>query len=84
MFSVFDGFRIFVDNLVAWFNDALVWMTWIGATVAGTLLVLALRRLRRGCRLGACCIRLVRRVGPLAGEHGDARPDADRGWPLDR
>ena len=37
VFTVFDGFRIFVDNLVAWFLDLLVWLTWIGVTVAGTL-----------------------------------------------
>jgi glycine betaine/proline transport system permease protein len=38
LFAVFDGFRIFADDLVGWFNDLLVWMTWIGTTVAGTLL----------------------------------------------
>ncbi|HEX4746259.1 MAG TPA: ABC transporter permease subunit [Gaiellaceae bacterium] len=37
-FSIFDGFRVFADNLVEWFNDLLIWMTWIGTTVAGTLL----------------------------------------------
>ena len=39
VFSIFDGFRIFVDDLVAWFNELLLWMTWVGTTVAGTLLV---------------------------------------------
>ena len=38
LFSIFDGFRVFTDNLVTWFNDVLVWLTWIGTTVAGTLL----------------------------------------------
>jgi glycine betaine/proline transport system permease protein len=38
VFTIFDGFRIFVDNLVAWFLDLLVWLTWIGVTVVGTLL----------------------------------------------
>ncbi len=38
VFSIFDGFRVFVDNLVQWFFDLLVWLTWIGTTVAGTLL----------------------------------------------
>ena len=38
LFTVFDGFRVFADNLVTWFNDLLVWLTWIGTTVAGTLL----------------------------------------------
>ena len=39
LFSLFDGFRIFVDNLVAWLTEFLFWMTWVGATAAGTLLV---------------------------------------------
>jgi glycine betaine/proline transport system permease protein len=38
VFSIFDGFRSFVDNLVAWFDDALVWLTWIGTAVAGSVL----------------------------------------------
>jgi glycine betaine/proline transport system permease protein len=38
LFTIFDGFRIFADNLVSWFNDLLIWLTWIGTTVAGTLL----------------------------------------------
>ena len=48
LFSVFDGFRIFVDNLVTWFNDLLVWLTWIGTTVAGTLLAWRFGGLRAG------------------------------------
>ncbi len=39
IFTVFDGFRIFVDELVAWFTELLSWLTWVGATMAGTLLV---------------------------------------------
>ena len=38
LFSIFDGFRLFADNLVTWLNDLLVWLTWIGTAVAGTLL----------------------------------------------
>ena len=38
LFSIFDGFRVFADDLVTWFNDLLVWMTWIGTTVTGSLL----------------------------------------------
>jgi glycine betaine/proline transport system permease protein len=48
LFTVFDGFRIFVDNLVTWFNDALVWLTWIGTTVAGTLLAWRFGGMRAG------------------------------------
>ena len=48
MFTIFDGFRVFVDNLVAWFLDLLVWLTWIGVTVAGTLLVWRFGGVRAG------------------------------------
>jgi glycine betaine/proline transport system permease protein len=39
VFMIFDGFRVFVDELVAWFTELLIWLTWVGTTVAGTLLV---------------------------------------------
>ena len=48
LFTVFDGFRVFVDNLVTWFRDALLWLTWIGTTVAGTLLAWRFGGLRAG------------------------------------
>jgi glycine betaine/proline transport system permease protein len=48
IFTVFDAFRVFADNLVTWFNDLLVWLTWIGATVAGTLLAWRFGGLRAG------------------------------------
>jgi glycine betaine/proline transport system permease protein len=48
VFTIFDGFRIFADNLVTWFNDLLVWLTWIGTTVAGTLLAWRFGGLRAG------------------------------------
>ena len=31
--------RDFLDYLVAWLNELLLWLTWIGTTVAGTLVV---------------------------------------------
>ncbi len=40
VFSIFDGFRVFVDNLVGWLTDLLLGMTWIGATAFGVLIVL--------------------------------------------
>jgi glycine betaine/proline transport system permease protein len=40
VFAIFDGFATFVDNLVDWFDRFLLWLTWIGTTVAGTLLAL--------------------------------------------
>jgi glycine betaine/proline transport system permease protein len=39
VFAIFDGFRVFVDNLVAWLEDALLWLTWVGTTALGTLVV---------------------------------------------
>jgi glycine betaine/proline transport system permease protein len=54
LFTVFDGFRTFADNLVTWFNDLLIWLTWIGTTVAGTLLAWRFGGLRAGAwALGA-------------------------------
>ena len=47
-FAVFDGFRVFADNLVTWLNDLLVWLTWIGTTVAGTLISWRFGGLRAG------------------------------------
>jgi glycine betaine/proline transport system permease protein len=48
VFSIFDGFRIFCDNLVAWFYDLLIWLTWLGTAVAGTLLAWRFGGLRAG------------------------------------
>ena len=39
VFSIFDGFRVLVDDLVAWFDRFFLWLTWPGVTVLGTLLV---------------------------------------------
>jgi glycine betaine/proline transport system permease protein len=39
LFSIFDGFRLFVDDLVTWLNDFLLWMTWVGTTAVAVLLV---------------------------------------------
>ncbi len=48
VFTLFDGFRLFADNLVTWFNDLLIWLTWIGTTVVGTLLAWRFGGLRAG------------------------------------
>jgi glycine betaine/proline transport system permease protein len=40
IFTIFDGFRAFADWLVAAFNDALLWLTWVGTLAAGVLIVL--------------------------------------------
>ena len=37
VFTLFNWFRIFLDNVVGWLNEFLLWMTWVGTTVAGTL-----------------------------------------------
>jgi glycine betaine/proline transport system permease protein len=46
VFAVFDGFRVFVDDLVGWLNDLLLWLTWFGTTVAGVVLALRFGGLR--------------------------------------
>src|SRR5262245_11905872 len=48
VFAVFDGFATFVDNLVDWFDRLLLWLTWVGTTVAGTLLALRFGGMRAG------------------------------------
>ena len=40
VFTIFEGFSSTIDNLVDWFNRLLLWMTWVGTTVAGVLLIL--------------------------------------------
>ena len=40
VFTLFEGFATSVDHLVEWFNRFLLWLTWVGTAVAGTLLVL--------------------------------------------
>jgi glycine betaine/proline transport system permease protein len=39
VFSIFDAFRILVDNLVDWFRRFILWLTWPGTIAAGTLVV---------------------------------------------
>src|SRR5215211_327244 len=48
IFAIFDGFRAFADWLVTAFNDALLWMTWLGTLAAGVLIVLRFGGLRAG------------------------------------
>jgi glycine betaine/proline transport system permease protein len=45
-FAVFDGFATFVDNLVTWFTDGILWLTWLGAAAVGTIIVLRFGGLR--------------------------------------
>ena len=46
VFTLFEAFSNSVDHLVEWFDRLLLWMTWVGTTVAGTLLVLRFGGLR--------------------------------------
>jgi len=39
VFALFDGFSTSIDRFVDWFTRFLLWMTWIGTTVAGVLVV---------------------------------------------
>jgi glycine betaine/proline transport system permease protein len=46
VFTVFDAFATFVDNLVGWFDRFLLWLTWIGTAIAGTTVALRFGGLR--------------------------------------
>jgi glycine betaine/proline transport system permease protein len=48
VFALFDGFRVFVDDLVARLNELLLDLTWLGTTAAGTLLALRFGGWRAG------------------------------------
>ena len=78
VFTLFEAFSTLVDHLVAWFDRLLLWMTWVGTTVAGTCSSSALRRAARRAD-HARRIRDVRAHGPLGGEHADALAHARRG-----
>jgi glycine betaine/proline transport system permease protein len=39
VFTIFNWFREFLDYTVAKLNEFILWLTWIGTTVAGTLVV---------------------------------------------
>jgi glycine betaine/proline transport system permease protein len=39
VFRLFNGFANFLDNLVTWLTNALLWLTWVGTSVVGTLIV---------------------------------------------
>ncbi|MDW8339450.1 MAG: ABC transporter permease subunit, partial [Thermoleophilia bacterium] len=40
VFAIFNGFATLVDSLVSWLDRFLLWLTWAGAAVAGTLAAL--------------------------------------------
>jgi glycine betaine/proline transport system permease protein len=46
VFTIFEWFSTSVDHLVEWFNRFLLWLTWVGTTATGTLLVLRFGGLR--------------------------------------
>jgi glycine betaine/proline transport system permease protein len=48
VFSIFEWYSTSVDHLVEWFNRFLLWLTWVGTTAAGTLLVLRFGGVRAG------------------------------------
>jgi glycine betaine/proline transport system permease protein len=39
VFTVFEGFSSSIDHFVEWFTRFLLWMTWLGTTIAGVALV---------------------------------------------
>ena len=48
IFSILDAFRAIAEWTVLAFTDALLWMTWLGVTVSGTLIVARFGGLRAG------------------------------------
>ena len=46
VFTIFEGFSTSIDHLVDWFTRLLLWMTWLGTTLAGVALVLRFGGLR--------------------------------------
>ena len=40
VFTIFEGFSSAIEHMVEWFNRLLIWMTWLGTTIAGVALVL--------------------------------------------
>ncbi len=46
VFTIFEGFSSAIDHLVQWFERLLLWLTWVGTTVAGVALVLRFGGLR--------------------------------------
>ena len=53
VFALFDAFATFVDNLVGWFDRLLLWLTWVGTVVAGTLVTLRFGGWRAAAWVGA-------------------------------
>lgn len=52
VFALFNGFATLVDNLVAWIDGLLLWLTWVGATAAGTLAALRFGGMRAAAWVG--------------------------------
>jgi glycine betaine/proline transport system permease protein len=48
IFSILDAFRAIAEWTVNAFTDALLWMTWLGVTVTGTLIVARFGGMRAG------------------------------------
>jgi glycine betaine/proline transport system permease protein len=46
VFTIFEGFSSALEHMVEWFNRLLIWMTWLGTTIAGVALVLRFGGLR--------------------------------------
>ncbi len=53
VFAVFDGFATFVGNLVGWFNQFLLWLSWVGTIAIGSGIVLRFGGWRAATWVGA-------------------------------
>jgi glycine betaine/proline transport system permease protein len=52
-FKVFDGFATFVDDLVTWFENAILWLSWLGAAAVGTFVALRFGGVRAAVIVGS-------------------------------
>ena len=74
VFSVFNSFATFLDNLVSWLTRLLLWMTWIGTATVGTLLAWRYGGRAAGLTRSGCLCD-IRRHRALGAEHADAGAD---------
>ena len=52
-FRIFNGFATFVDDLVSWFERAILWLSWLGAAAVGTVVTLRFGGVRAAVIVGS-------------------------------
>ena len=80
-FRIFNGFATFVDNLVSWFERAILWLSWLGAAAVGTVVTLRFGGVRAAVIVGSAFASFAL-LGLWEAKHADTRPHARRGRPV--